>query len=84
MHREGIARDRKSGRHRHFLRRHFETDPTSSFRQRPDVRFRMSPLGQVTSWTLAHSRLLQLLKQEVLQLYLLYPIPIQLLTIKHR
>ncbi len=35
----------------------------TSFRQRPDVRFRMSPLGQVTSWTLAHSRLLQLLKQ---------------------
>lgn len=35
----------------------------TSFRQRPDHRFRMSPLGQGASWTLAHSRVLQLLKQ---------------------
>ncbi len=35
----------------------------TSFRQRPDHRFRMSPLGQVASWSLAHSRLLQLLKE---------------------
>ncbi|MFM7269181.1 MAG: SGNH/GDSL hydrolase family protein [Cyanobium sp.] len=35
----------------------------TSFRQRPDHRFRLSPLGQASSWLLAHSRLLQLLKQ---------------------
>ena len=35
----------------------------NSFRARADHRFRMSPLGQATSWLLAHSRLLQLVKE---------------------
>ncbi|MEB3335626.1 MAG: SGNH/GDSL hydrolase family protein [Cyanobacteriota bacterium] len=35
----------------------------TSFRQRPDHRFRLSPLGQAASWALAHSRLLQLVKE---------------------
>lgn len=33
------------------------------FRQRADHRFRLSPWGQTASWMLAHSRLLQLLKE---------------------
>ncbi|MBD2550977.1 SGNH/GDSL hydrolase family protein [Microcystis elabens FACHB-917] len=35
----------------------------TSFRQRADHRFRLSPLGRASSWLLAHSRVLQLLKQ---------------------
>ncbi len=35
----------------------------TSFRQRADHRFRLSPLGQAASWALAHSRLLQLFKE---------------------
>jgi hypothetical protein len=35
----------------------------SSFRQRPDYRFRTSTLGRSSSWLLAHSQVLQLLKQ---------------------
>jgi hypothetical protein len=34
----------------------------TSFRERADHRFRMSPLGTAASWLLAHSRLLQLVK----------------------
>ncbi len=35
----------------------------TGFRTRTDHRFRMSPFGQAASWMLAHSRLLQLLKE---------------------
>lgn len=35
----------------------------TSFLQRTDHRFRMSPLGQAASWALNHSRLLQLFKE---------------------
>jgi hypothetical protein len=35
----------------------------NSFRERPDHRFRLSPLGQTASWLLAHSRLLQMMKE---------------------
>ncbi len=35
----------------------------SRFQERPDHRFRLSPLGQTASWMVAHSRLLQLVKE---------------------
>jgi hypothetical protein len=46
-----------------FHLRNGELVVDSSFRQRPDYRFRTSTLGRSSSWLLAHSQVLQLLKQ---------------------